>query len=147
TNHSRGLHATHPVVAAIEDCAVVDDVESGQSNLRVVPVLLIERAIPLDAPIYPPRLPAELTVGQVVWREIDGCHIAPVLTRLHLPRLAVRSQRRITRWRDRRPIKTTGAKTLRPGVVQQRILGDLPAQVRAAFEAGIGLVEMLRIDI
>src|SRR5277367_4894199 len=53
--HARGFHAAHPVVTTVEDDAVGDDTVSTSIDLYVVPILLIDRAIPLDAPVHPHR--------------------------------------------------------------------------------------------
>src|SRR5579862_6947885 len=79
-----GLHAAHPIATTVEDCAVADDTVDAYIDLYVVPVLLIDRPIPLDAPVHPHRLPAELVVGEIVGREAQGRYPAPVLAGLQL---------------------------------------------------------------
>ena len=145
--HAGGFNAPHSVVTTVEDYAVVDDIVSEYNDLCLVPVLLIDRAIPLDTVVQPPRLPAQLVVGEAVGREDQGRGPAPVRMGLRLPRVGACSQRRVTRWRGRCPVEAARAETLRPGVVEQRILGDFPAEVRATPEAGKGPVKAFCIEI
>ena len=145
--HAGGFNAPHSVVTTVEDYAVVDDIVSEYNDLCLVPVLLIDRAIPLDTVVQPPRLPAQLVVGEAVGREDQGRGPAPVRMGLRLPRVGAYSQRRVTRWRGRCPVEAARAETLRPGVVEQRILGDFPAEVRATPEAGKGPVKAFCIEI
>src|ERR1700683_884745 len=82
SGHGRGFDATHPVVTTVEDHALGDETASTSIDLYVVPVLLIDSAIPLDAPVHPQRLPAEFIVGEAVGREGHGRYPAPVLSGL-----------------------------------------------------------------
>src|SRR5580693_1155569 len=119
--HARGFHAAHPVVTTVEDHAQGGDTASTSIDLYVVPVLLIDRAVPLDAPVHPQRLPAEFIVGEAVGREGQGRDPGPVFAGLRT------GFQRTDVCSDRCPIKAAGAEALRPGVVQQRILGYIPA--------------------
>src|ERR1700678_2095484 len=104
--HARGFHATHPVVTPVEDHAVGEDTAGTSIDLYVVPVLLIDRAVPLDAPVHPHRLPAEFIVGEAVGREGQGRYPAPVLSGL---RAIAECQRRIGICWERCPLKAAGA--------------------------------------
>ncbi len=54
------IHAAHPVATTVEGVAVVDDTKTIETDLCLIPVLLIDRTIPLDTPVHPQRLPAQL---------------------------------------------------------------------------------------
>src|ERR1700722_8488226 len=115
--HARGFHAAYPVFTTVEDHAERGDTASTSIDLCVVPVLLIDRAVPFDAPVHPHRLPAEFIVGEAVGREGQGRYPAPVLSRL---RAIAQCQRRIVDiCPERCPIKAAGAEPLRPGVGRQ----------------------------
>src|SRR5260221_6668249 len=142
--HQRGLNTTDPVITSVDVYAQADETGCTYGNLCVVPVLLIDRAIPLNAPVQPHRLPAQLVVGENVGCEGQGRFPAPVHVGLCLIVPGSRAQRRA--WTVvRSPTKAASAETLRPGVVQQRIVGDFPAEVRAALEAGKSPVEVFCI--
>src|SRR5436853_6769001 len=89
-----GFNTPYSVVTTVEDFAVIDDIVSIYNNLCLVPVLLIDRTIPLDAPVHPHRLPAQLVVSEAVRREGLGRLPAPVQLGLRLPRLGACCQRR-----------------------------------------------------
>src|SRR2546429_7279261 len=97
--HAGGFNAPHSVVTTVEDYAVVDDIVSEYNDLCLVPVLLIDRAIPLDTVIQPPRLPAQLVVGEAVGREDQWLGPAPVKGGLRLPRIEDFSKRGVPRCR------------------------------------------------
>src|SRR5580704_8736717 len=65
-----GLNAAYPVITTVDGYAEAEDTRSKNANLCVVPVLLIDRAIPLEAPVQPHRLPAQLVVGEAVGRDV-----------------------------------------------------------------------------
>src|SRR6185437_1899291 len=44
-------------------------------------------------------------------------------------------------------VEAAGPKALRVGVVEHGIRGDMPGQVRAALEAGLGVVEILFVEV
>src|ERR1700693_439739 len=60
------LNSAHPVVTAVEEYAQGDETRRTDGNLHMIPVLLVDRAIPLDAPVPPKRLPAQLVVDEGV---------------------------------------------------------------------------------
>src|SRR5580704_10600576 len=141
--HAGRFYAAHPVVTAVDNYAVADVPMSADNDLRVIPVFLIDRAVPLDAPVHPHRLPAELVVGESVGRERQGRSPSPIVIGLVLPRSRTPVKWRISLCRERCPIEAAGTVALRPRVIQQRLIGDFPAEVRAAAKAGIGPVETL----
>src|SRR5882672_10529453 len=91
--HAGGFNAPHSVVTTVEDFAVVDDIVSEYNDLCLVPVLLIDRAIPLDTVVQPPRLPAQLVVGEAVGREDQWRGPAPVRAGLRLRQIGAFCQR------------------------------------------------------
>src|SRR5271155_3981038 len=137
--HARSFEATHAVVTPVEDHAETEETASTSIDLYVVPVLLIDGAVPLDAPVHPHRLPAEFIVGKAVGCEGQGRYPAAVLSGLRGIAQCQRRRKDIC-W-ERCPVKAARTEALRPRVIQQRILGGLPAQVRAAPEAGKGPVK------
>src|SRR5580658_808418 len=143
-HHAGGFDAAHPIVTPVEGYRTTDDTETIYADLCLVPVLLIDRAIPLDALAHPLGLPAEFVVGEAVGCEGHGRYPASVLSG---ERVVAVCQRGISRRCEGSPIKAACAKSLRPGAVKQRILADFPAQVRTALETGIGFVQTLCIDI
>src|ERR1700674_3880893 len=52
--HSGSLNAPHSQITTVEDFAVVDDIASVYDDLCLVPVLLIDRAIPLNTVVQLP---------------------------------------------------------------------------------------------
>src|SRR2546430_8201541 len=101
--HAGGFNAPHSVVTTVEDHAVVDDIVSEYIDLCLVPVLLIDRPIPLDTVVQPPRLPAQLVVGEAVGREDQWRGPAPVQAGLRLRQIGGFCQRGVIRWRGRGP--------------------------------------------
>src|ERR1022692_4628734 len=112
----------------------------------MVPILLIDGAVPLDAPIPPHRLQSQLVVSEGVGREDQTRIPTFVKVCLCFPRIGTRCKRRTTAAAGG-PIKAAGAETLRPGVVQERIPRDLPAEIHAAPEARKRPVKMFGIEI
>src|ERR1022692_3450049 len=112
----------------------------------MVPILLIDGAVPLDAPIPPHRLPSQLVVSEGVGREDQTRIPTFVKVCLCFPRIGTRCKRRTTAATGG-PIKAARAEALRPGVVQERILSDFPAEICAAPEAGKSPLKMVSIEI
>src|SRR5215470_1969339 len=91
--HGGGFDATHPVATPVGRESRRYHLGSIDTNLHVVPILLIDGAIPLDATAQPGRLPAELIVGKVVGPVVQGSNPATVRARLRLPGKGTRIQR------------------------------------------------------
>ena len=77
-------HASAELGRSRPVAAEADETVSAYIDLSVDPVLLIDRAVPLDAAVHPQRFPTQLVVGETFGRKIDGRLPAPVPTRLRL---------------------------------------------------------------
>src|SRR6185312_1323094 len=120
--------------------------------LYVVPVLLVERAIPHQALIKPAALPADLVVGQRVRRQRQRRAPAAVQRSLLLisGRGASGKQRIAQGGKGGVPestVEDSGAEPLRPRVVKQCLLAEFPAEVGAAPEAGIAAMQVQRVEV
>src|SRR5215831_12075444 len=131
----RDLDTADAVVRSVGgEGQVARDARIEDRDLGVLPVFLINRAVELEAAVQPLGLPACLVVGERIGRVCERWREYPVNGR--------------TRCDDRgRAVEAARAESLRPGVIDQRLVGDVPGKVRAAPETLVSGVEVLGIEV
>src|ERR1700722_14181471 len=97
-------------------------------RLDVVPVFLIDRAVELQTPVHPSRLPADLFVLERV-RRIRERHAEDT------------EERRISGENSGTAIKTTRPEAFGVSRIEQDLIGQFPAEVHLALVSGIALAQ------
>src|SRR5581483_9682569 len=112
-----------------------DDTRIEERDLHVIPVLAVDGTVPLQTMIEEFALPADLVV-----RQLAGV----IRARNDELRLSIRAGG------VRRPavlIEATRAESLRVGVVEHQIGREMPGEVAAALEAGLGVAQVGPIQV
>ena len=134
--HDRGLDTLDYEILAVgvvENVAHHGGVE--ERDLHVVPVFLVDRAVPLQAMIEKFRLPADFIVGQAVGCVRHGNRV------LQHPIGAVGMLRAAVL------VEAAWSKTLRERVVDHHIRCHVPGQVAAALGAGLGVAQIGGVQV
>ena len=118
--------ATDPIVGAVDrEIQVAVQSRIGYRDLHVVPILLIDRAVELQATIKPSGFPTDLFVLKRV-RGIGLRHCEYAV------------QGRVGGNNPRANIEAAGSEAFRVGGVEQDIVRNLPTQIDLAFVTGEG---------
>ena len=135
-NHrdQRCLDTAHPVSRSVRaEADVAEHARIEEIHLDVFPVLLVNRAVPLQAMAEPLRLPTELVVRQGV----GGKRARRAVQRDIVDAgLVARG----------RAVESARTEALRPGVVSEHIREDVPRQIRPALEALVRGAQILVVD-
>ena len=63
----RSLHTSNPIVRSVGvEADIPEHARIEEGHLHVLPIFLVNRSVPLQAPVEELRLPAELAVGQII---------------------------------------------------------------------------------
>src|SRR6516165_1025231 len=140
------LQPAHSIIATVGEIQSTEHVGVVKGSLHVLPVLLIESAIPLDSAVEPRGLPTQLIVSQSIGLEKQWRRVPSMGTRLCLVRRLARVQRRLP-GQDRQAIGASGTKALGPRVVEIGMVREFPAETRPAGETGKSAAQIQRIEI